>query len=618
LRLAGRSGENLQVDQTKSNLPVDVSTKQEQVESSLKVDVDSIRINAVKAADTPETKSDAFASSNNISSPRPDDNRARIETPLLNEYRQQMHQRWESEKKLQKKLSLIENRLKEKVDENNNLLNQLKHARETAQIALATKEELSKKVTAYARVTQESQKLTIEDLTVIEQTRSQLFSLEEENSRLKRRAEVELSNEIKSLQQQLAVARENMHELATQVEQAESLRKRAEFHGGNSLQASEDRFHSEERLKEDLILLRKQRAQLEAAVLEKDCRALENRFDLESKQNELLRLQRRLKEVEAAYQTSQAILTDQGNASVLGLNSKPISIFAQRQLFASEIQSNIPSLVGGRNNCSKRELELENVIDALKKVVEKLRSENERLRRGGVQEDERKLIELEKKANLDKKKADKLEAEVSILQAKMKEFDLNNQKLTQKQQQLVSIRKLMKAKEEEMAKLQVDIDALKDSLLCAESKIVSLEMKAQSEVTTYNEGTNVSFKVDTLKEAEIKYEERLQQQVAQLKDAVERGNILKGENEELKTTLVRLQQQLSTYEICHPRQEPDRLSEIEIRRLQEENDELRKELSVFDLEFFEEIENLKFAYSEALKKLKMYENLSNRKIPSEA
>jgi hypothetical protein len=43
------------------------------------------------------------------------------------------------------------------------------------------------------------------------------------------------------------------------------------------------------------------------------------------------------------------------------------------------------------------------------------------------------------------------------------------------------------------------------------------------------------------------------------------------------------------------------------RRLKEENEKLRQELSAFDLDFFEEIENLKYAHSEAIKKLKVYE-----------
>ena len=41
---------------------------------------------------------------------------------------------------------------------------------------------------------------------------------------------------------------------------------------------------------------------------------------------------------------------------------------------------------------------------------------------------------------------------------------------------------------------------------------------------------------------------------------------------------------------------------------QEENEKLRQELSAFDMDFFEEIENLKYAHAEAVKKLRVYES----------
>jgi hypothetical protein len=46
---------------------------------------------------------------------------------------------------------------------------------------------------------------------------------------------------------------------------------------------------------------------------------------------------------------------------------------------------------------------------------------------------------------------------------------------------------------------------------------------------------------------------------------------------------------------------------MELNRLKDENVKLKEELSAFDLDFFEEIENLKFAHAEAIRKLKLYE-----------
>mmetsp|Transcript_18957 Transcript_18957/g.22563 ORF Transcript_18957/g.22563 Transcript_18957/m.22563 type:complete len:150 (-) Transcript_18957:117-566(-) len=45
----------------------------------------------------------------------------------------------------------------------------------------------------------------------------------------------------------------------------------------------------------------------------------------------------------------------------------------------------------------------------------------------------------------------------------------------------------------------------------------------------------------------------------------------------------------------------------EVIELKEENAKLREELSAFDMDFFEEIEDLKFKYAEAVRKLQRYE-----------
>ena len=51
----------------------------------------------------------------------------------------------------------------------------------------------------------------------------------------------------------------------------------------------------------------------------------------------------------------------------------------------------------------------------------------------------------------------------------------------------------------------------------------------------------------------------------------------------------------------------DHLTQAELTTLRKENARLKEELSHFDLDFFEEIEDLKFKYAEALRKLRAYE-----------
>ena len=67
------------------------------------------------------------------------------DTAPQDELRSQLHSKWESEKKLQKRLTVIEKRLQEKMEECEDLTAQLKRARETTQAAITAKEELAKK-----------------------------------------------------------------------------------------------------------------------------------------------------------------------------------------------------------------------------------------------------------------------------------------------------------------------------------------------------------------------------------------------------------------------------------------------------------------------------------------
>ena len=59
---------------------------------------------------------------------------------------------------------------------------------------------------------------------------------------------------------------------------------------GRSLRDSEDQFLREERLKDDLDKAHRQRLELEAALLDRNARAMENRFNLEARDDEVTRL----------------------------------------------------------------------------------------------------------------------------------------------------------------------------------------------------------------------------------------------------------------------------------------------------------------------------------------
>ena len=156
------------------------------------------------------------------------------------------------------------------------------------------------------------------------------------------------------------------------MQESEERRKKESAGGGGgprSLRDSEDRFHREEKLRDELDFARRQRLDLEAAVLERDSKAMENRFDLEARTAENERLRRRLREVESALKNSTI---SGGKKSAWMDDKQPAS-------------------------SSKKEKELEGVIDAMKRVIDKLKSENDRMKRTGGP-DERKVADMEKRA----------------------------------------------------------------------------------------------------------------------------------------------------------------------------------------------------------------------------
>jgi DNA repair exonuclease SbcCD ATPase subunit len=352
---------------------------------------------------------------------------------------------------------------------------------------------------------------------------------------------------------------------------------------GRSLRDSEDRFLREERLRDELDFSRRQKLELEAALLDRDSKALEMKFDLEASESEIQRLKRRLKEIEQAYRSMQNVVNAGG-----GVRAQDIVLGT----------SNTSTMLGSNTkNASKRELELEGVIDAMKRVVDKLRNENDRLKRltpsdqgGGTSGTATNKTESDKRYQAEKKRADKLEEELKSAQEKIRNNEDTSQKVALKQQQIASLRKQLKGKDDDISSLREEIDRsvsekdqLKRRTKTLEERVQALEIALQQANNSQTSGNNAELE---------NMRRRLSSQQAE-------SDVMKSECEELRRK-VRELSQLSTANTSNSNPE-------ELRRLKEENEKLKQELSSFDLDFFEEIENLKYAHAEALRKLRMYE-----------
>jgi DNA repair exonuclease SbcCD ATPase subunit len=402
---------------------------------------------------------------------------------------------------------------------------------------------------------------------------------------------------------------EEAHNLREQLKESETRRREAtstRFDGPKSLRESEDRFMIEERLRDDLERARRAKLSLEAALLDRDARAMEHHFDLEAKDDEIDRLKRRVKELELAYNTATSIIPSTFGAGGTGMIS------------TGSKKPGATTLAGK----SKREEELEGAVEAMKRVVDKMRGENDRLRRGGVQEDDRKGGEAEKRAAQEKKRADKLEVEIKELHSKLKANEDGNQKLVQRQQMIANLRKQLKTKEDEVGTIREQLDRvtveredLQRRLAAAENRVQQLEVNLQHAARTgptqapTTAGRNPQQESIALQQREIS---ELKKRMTEL--SVENETL----RQQARTAVVAAStgSGLGTSAKAAPKAAAqssetagnDRTSE-ECRRLRTENDRLRNELSAFDMEFFEEIENLKFSYAEAVRENKMLRNL---------
>lgn len=263
----------------------------------------------------------------------------------------------------------------------------------------------------------------------------------------------------------------------------------------------------------------------------------------------------------------------------------------------------------------------------MKKVIEKLKSENDRIRKlSGVSagfnaaanqfDIDKADIKLDSKVDKklllqEKKRTEKLEEEIKVLTDKSKNYDDTLLKLTQRQQQIASLRKQIKSREDEQLALKQSYDLIvseNDNLLKKikdyEDKILKLESSLQS----------VSSKLldNNLNKNAVNNESK-----KQLMD-IEK---LKYKVDELQTLVKQRETELQKIQLEYNKKSNQKISEFTdlgvigdkdvnyktMKQLTEENNKLKQELSAFDMEFFDEIENLKYEHSEFLRKLRIYQ-----------
>jgi len=352
------------------------------------------------------------------------------------------------------------------------------------------------------------------------------------------------------------------------------------------------------RLRNELEVARRAKLMLEGQLLDRDARAVEARYEVEAREGEIRRLRRRVTELEEMRE--QLINAGGGHAGEMGGREGR--------------EDSDKGASRGPGARFQRERDLEGVVEGLNRVCDKLRAENERLRKGGGPE-ERKIAELEKRFAAEKKRADKLEEELAAAQTKLRSLDESGQKLVQRQQLIAQLRKQLKSREDELAaavRRAEDAEGAAEGerrrAVASEGRAQTLEAQVLAVRSTASSAAKEDLRraeaeIGSLKDRVAALQSDRDRLAASLRSAEQAALAVRGKDPGRDADAERMNQRETTRRL---EEENNRLRG-EASVLREENAKLKAELSAFDLDFFEEIENLKYAHAEAVRKLAVYE-----------
>ncbi|KAK1943685.1 Centrosomal protein [Phytophthora citrophthora] len=354
----------------------------------------------------------------------------------------------------------------------------------------------------------------------------------------------ELKRQNAFLQETLILKRKEWEESFTaQMEryegQLQRLRRRLVQHGlpstdVDSDDATDDTRHKAQLQREEQYFLVGQEIQEELLVLGEELRSKEQ--DMVVKDTKLLELELEVESLRMEYKRVQR--QNQGGGGLPDKDEAP----KQRR-----------GVKGGAGRGStwttQERLELEEVIENMKKVIEKLRAENEKLKKVAA------------------KQASVSPERVELMRRKLKE-----QK--EAREQLLS----------QLEKLQCESSELKKDKVKLQQKLrAKAATSSSSRVESNAFELQLKEKDRQLLEAEQELAE-LRHQILQLELQVEHSSIAAGN----------VQQQQEQNERIKDLQE-------QVLELEDENAKLTNELAAFDEDFFEEIEDLKYKYAQAVR-----------------
>lgn len=94
------------------------------------------------------------------------------------------------------RVGMLERKVHELTSDNDDLRTQLLKTKDTLSTTSHAKEEIYKKMASISKTAQEHKRLSIQEISELENAQQRIFELEEEMKQFKRKAEVDLPNEV--------------------------------------------------------------------------------------------------------------------------------------------------------------------------------------------------------------------------------------------------------------------------------------------------------------------------------------------------------------------------------------------------------------------------------------
>ncbi|TYZ62339.1 hypothetical protein PybrP1_000207 [[Pythium] brassicae (nom. inval.)] len=299
------------------------------------------------------------------------------------------------------------------------------------------------------------------------------------------------------------------------------------------LRREETQFLLAQEASDELVLLGDELRRREQELLAHDTRAMGTALELETTRLELRRLQRQCAALESAQQ------------------QQPQPQSGRRTGSTPSAASATGAGGGGLRSAAQERQALEDVVETMKRVIEKLRAENERLKtRGGASPGQ--LEQLRRRLKEHRSAREQLEGDVARLRA-------------------------------EAAELKQDKLRLQHKLRVATSTLTATQPQLRPPEAIASDAA--------LREA-------AESEVRELRRTVAEREALIGE---LQDQLAALRSSSRDDDSDKDAETTVQVQEQRIAALAAENAKLQSELSAFDAEFFEEIEDLKFQYAEAVR-----------------